>query len=221
MLKNGFLTLLFAFIPGAGQMYQGYMKRGLSLVLMCCAIGAVAVLFSPVALFLLVVFMYSFFDTLNLRAQIALGKAPEDDYLVHLDPQDKRLARMLMDSHKLVGWVLIVFGVLIVYENIIMEMLNEVLWRWGRDSVAFRAYYLVMDRLPDVVACVAFILCGVWLVRGPRKPKAAPTPEEAAESGESADFREYHADADDSAEEPTVLTLPEPEDPEENPGDTQ
>lgn len=219
MLKNGFLTLLFAFIPGAGQMYQGYMKRGLSLILMCCAIGAVAALFSPVALFLLVVFMYSFFDTLNLRAQIALGKAPEDDYLVHLDPKDKRLARMLMDSHKLVGWVLIVFGVLIVYENIIMEMLNEVLWRWGRDSVAFRAFYLVMDRLPDVVACVAFILCGVWLVRGPRKPKAAPAPEEAAESGESADFREYHAD--DPAEEPTVLTLPEPEDPEEDPGDTQ
>ena len=219
MLKNGFLTLLFAFIPGAGQMYQGYMKRGLSLILMCCAIGAVAALFSPVALFLLVVFMYSFFDTLNLRAQIALGKAPEDDYLVHLDPKDKRLARMLMDSHKLVGWVLIVFGVLIVYENIIMEMLNEVLWRWGRDSVAFRAFYLVMDRLPDVVACVAFILCGVWLVRGPRKPKAAPAPEEAAESGESADFREYHAD--DPAEEPTVLTLPEPEDPGEDLGDTQ
>lgn len=215
MLKNGFLTLLFAFIPGAGQMYQGYMKRGLSLILMCCAIGAVAALFSPVALFLLVVFMYSFFDTLNLRAQIALGKAPEDDYLVHLDPKDKRLARMLMDSHKLVGWVLIVFGVLIVYENIIMEMLNEVLWRWGRDSVAFRAFYLVMDRLPDVVACVAFILCGVWLVRGPRKPKAAPAPEEAAESGENADFREYHADADDTAEELPVLTLPEPEDPEE------
>ncbi len=187
MLKNGFLTLLFAFIPGAGQMYQGYMKRGLSLILMCCAIGAVAVLFSPVALFLLVVFMYSFFDTLNLRAQIALGKAPEDDYLVHFDPQDKRLARMLMDSHKLVGWVLIVFGVLIVYENIIMEMLNEVLWRWGRDSVAFRAFYLVMDRLPDVVACVAFILCGVWLVRGPRKPKAAP---EAAAPEEN-DFQEY------------------------------
>ena len=32
MLKNGLLTLLFAFIPGAGQMYQGYMKRGLSLI---------------------------------------------------------------------------------------------------------------------------------------------------------------------------------------------
>ena len=195
MLKNGLLTLLFAFIPGAGQMYQGYMKRGLSLILMCCAIGAVAVLFSPVALFLLVVFMYSFFDTLNLRAQIALGKAPEDDYLVHLDPKDKRLARMLMDSHKLVGWVLIVFGVLIVYENIIMNLLNDVLWRWGRDSVVFRAFYLVMDRLPDVVLCVALILCGAWLVRGPQKAgkKQAEAQEDAAGD---ADFQEYHAQPD-------------------------
>ena len=32
MLKNGFLTFCCAFIPGAGQMYQGYMKRGLSLI---------------------------------------------------------------------------------------------------------------------------------------------------------------------------------------------
>ena len=39
MKKNGILTLLFAFIPGAGQMYQGYMKRGLSLVLMAAAIS--------------------------------------------------------------------------------------------------------------------------------------------------------------------------------------
>ena len=28
MKKNGILTLLFACIPGAGQMYQGYMKQG-------------------------------------------------------------------------------------------------------------------------------------------------------------------------------------------------
>lgn len=49
--ENGLLTLLFAFIPGAGQMYQGYMKRGLSLMLMCCVIGVLAMLFAPIALF--------------------------------------------------------------------------------------------------------------------------------------------------------------------------
>ena len=189
MLKNGFLTLLFAFIPGAGQMYQGYMKRGLSLVLMCCAIGAVAVLFSPVALFLLVVFMYSFFDTLTLRAQIALGKAPEDDYLVHLDPKDKRLARMLMDSHKLVGWGLIALGVLVAYQNIIMNTLADIVWRWGQSNPFFRALYLVMDALPEVVVCVALIVCGVWLVRGPKDRRHR----RGKEQQDAGDFSPYEA----------------------------
>ena len=97
MKKNGILTLLFAFIPGAGQMYQGYMKRGLSLVLMAAAISMAAMLIPPVAFALLVVFMYSFFDTFNLRAQISMGTAPEDAYLLDFQPQDKRLAR---------GWAL-------------------------------------------------------------------------------------------------------------------
>ena len=186
MLKNGLLTLLFAFIPGAGQMYQGYMKRGLSLMLMCCVIGVLAVLFSPIAFFLLLVFMYSFFDTLNLRAQIALGNAPADDYLVHLNPKDKRLARLLLDSHKLVGWCLIAIGALIAYEQIIMNTLGDILWRWGQKAPVWRAIYLVMDQLPEVVLCVALILCGIWLVRGPRAKKAAP---EAAP--EENDFQEY------------------------------
>ena len=121
MKKNGILTLLFAFIPGAGQMYQGYMKRGLSLMLMAAAISMAAMLIPPIAFALLVVFMYSFFDTFNLRAQISMGTAPEDDYLVHFDPQDKRLARMMMDSHKLVGWALIALGAMVAYQNIIMR----------------------------------------------------------------------------------------------------
>lgn len=192
MLKNGFLTFCCAFIPGAGQMYQGYMKRGLSLILTACLIGMVSSLLNPVLLLLVVVWMYSFFDTFNLRAQIIADTAPEDDYLVHFDPRDRRLARALLDSHKLVGWALIAFGALIAYENIIMNLLNDVLWRWGRDSVVFRAFYLVMDRLPDVVLCVALILCGVWLVRGPQKAgkKQAEAQEDAAGD---ADFQEYHA----------------------------
>lgn len=177
MKKNGILTLLFAFIPGAGQMYQGYMKRGLSLVLMAAAISMAAMLIPPIAFALLVVFMYSFFDTFNLRAQISMGTAPEDDYLVHFDPQDKRLARMMMDSHKLVGWCLIAIGALIAYEQIIMNTLGDILWRWGQKAPVWRAIYLVMDQLPEVVLCVALILCGIWLVRGPeqrRLPRKPP-----------------------------------------------
>lgn len=196
MLKNGLLTLLFAFIPGAGQMYQGYMKRGLSLMLMCCVVCVLAALFSPIAFFLLLVFMYSFFDTLNLRAQIALGNAPADDYLVHLNPKDKRLARLLLDSHKLVGWLLIAFGALIAYQNLIMNTLGDLVYRWGHSSPVFRALYLVMASLPDVVVCVVLIVCGVWLVKGPHPAKK---PDASKDVPEDADFCEYHADEPDNA----------------------
>ena len=91
MKKNGILTLLFAFIPGAGQMYQGYMKRGLSLVLMAAAICMASALIPRIVVVLLVVFMYSFFDTFHLRAQISMGTAPEDDYLA-LGPEGSGMA---------------------------------------------------------------------------------------------------------------------------------
>ena len=158
MLKNGFLTFCCAFIPGAGQMYQGYMKRGLSLILTACLIGMVSSLLNPVMLLLVVVWMYSFFDTFNLRAQIIADTAPEDDYLVHFDPRDKRLARALLDSHKLVGWLLIAFGALIAYQNLIMNIFGDLVYRWGHSSPVFRALYLVMASLPDVVGCVVLII---------------------------------------------------------------
>ena len=188
MMKNGILTFLFAFCPGAGQMYQGYMKRGLSLILTACLIGMVSSLLNPVLLLLVVVWMYSFFDTFNLRAQIGAGTAPEDDYLVHFDPQDKRLARMMMDSHKLLGWGLIALGALVAYQNILMNTLGDIVWRWGQSSPFFRALYLMMDQLPEVVVCVALIICGAWLVRGPKGRKQKPQ-----NDAEDEDFTEYTA----------------------------
>lgn len=195
MKKNGILTFLFASVPGAGQMYQGYMKRGLSLITLFFLCIMAGMLLEPLVLTALIVWMYSFFDTFNLRAQFIAGTAPADDYLVHFNTKDARLTLFFRDSHKLVGWALIAFGALIAYENIIMNLLNDVLWRWGRDSVVFRAFYLVMDRLPDVVLCVALILCGAWLVRGPQKAgkKQAEAQEDAAGD---ADFQEYHAQPD-------------------------
>ena len=225
MLKNGFLTFCCAFIPGAGQMYQGYMKRGLSLILTACLIGMVSSLLNPVLLLLVVVWMYSFFDTFNLRAQIIADTAPEDDYLIHFDPRDKRLARALLDSHKLVGWLLIAFGALVGYQNILMNTLGDLLWRWGKTSPVFRAFYLVMDQLPEVVVCVALIVCGLWLVRGPKGKKVH---RKKAEEPEDEDFREYtaaEADAPEAPEETAGFTMPKlsallgdpvtPEDPEE------
>ena len=227
MKKNGILTLLFALIPGAGEMYQGYMKRGLSLITMFCLPAALGAMTQIEVLYigLPIVYMYSFFDTFNLRAQIGMGTAPEDDYLVHFDPHDKRLAQLLADSHKLLGWALIAFGALVGYQNILMNTLGDLLWRWGKTSPVFRAFYLVMDQLPEVVVCVALIVCGLWLVRGPKGKKVH---RKKAEEPEDEDFREYtaaEADAPEAPEETADFAMPKlsallgdpvtPEDPEE------
>lgn len=188
MKKNGILTLLFALIPGAGEMYQGYMKRGLSVITMfslSVAIGAgmdIGIFYFAMP----VIYMYSFFDTFNLRAQISMGTAPEDDYLVHFDPKDKKLVQLMADSHKLLGWALIAMGAMIAYQNIIMSTLGDLLWRWGKTSPIWRALYLVMDELPEVVVCLALIVCGIWLVKGPKAAKKS-VPEDSAEE----DMTEY------------------------------
>lgn len=205
MMKNGILTFLFAFCPGAGQMYQGYMKRGLSLITMFCVAFGAGTLLEVLYVAMPIVWMYSFFDTFNLRAQILADTAPEDDYLIHFDPRDRRLARALLDSHKLVGWALIAFGALIAYQSLIMNILGDLVYRWGHSSPVFRALYLVMASLPDVVVCVALIVCGVWLVKGSHPAKK---PDASKDVPEDADFCEYHADEADPPEKAPLLSSP-------------
>ncbi len=103
--KNGILTFLFAFCPGAGQMYQGYMKRGLSLITMfCVAFGARGTLLEVLVCSHAHCVDVQLLDTFNLRAQIGAGTAPQDDYLVHINWHDQRMEQFMLDSHKLLGW---------------------------------------------------------------------------------------------------------------------
>ena len=205
MKKNGILTLLFAFVPGAGQMYQGYMKRGLSLItLFCVGIMAGVLLLEPLAIPALIVWMYSFFDTFNLRAQIIAENAPADDYLVHINWKDKRMQDFMMDSHKLLGWGLIALGAMVAYQNIIMRVLGDVMWRWGQNNPFFRAVYLVLDELPQIVACVALVICGIWLVRGPKGKKNRKKPEPPQDE----DFTEYTAADPAAPDEDAGFAMP-------------
>ena len=176
---------MFACVPGAGQMYQGYMKRGLSLVSLFVLLIWLGSLVNTLLIFDCIVYMYSFFDTLNLRAQLMEGTAPADDYLVHLG-SDTQLYRALQSGHKLVGWALVAAGVYALYENFMRAIINE-LW----DS---RLYWLaeLLQKVPTMALCVGLIAVGLWLVRG---PKVEPAREE---------IHDYSAPAQPSAVPPTA-----------------
>ena len=223
MKKNAFLTFIFACIPGAGQMYYGYMKRGLSMITFFCLFIMAGTLVDVLVVGSVIVWMYSFFDTYDLIRHLAAGEPKDDDLLL---PANWDNIRAILPQHnKLLGWGLIALGGLVAYENIIMRVFGDVMWRWGQNNPVFRAIYLMLDELPQIVTCVALIVCGLWLVRGPKGKKVHS---KKAEEPEDEDFREYtaaEADAPEAPEETADFAMPKlsallgdpvtPEDPEE------
>lgn len=193
MKKNGFLTFCFAFIPGAGQMYQGYMKRGLSLIGLCCLAAVVGSLFYPLQMAVIciccVIWMYSFFDTFNLRAQLTAGLIPKDDYLVHLG-RDVTLDQFLQRRHKIFGWVLVAVGIYTLYDGLLMNFLRDLYWNTDNNWI-IRMIYNILNEVPTVVICLAVIALGVWLVRGPRQKN------QNDQFGQLEEFCEYGAKEDD------------------------
>lgn len=119
--QHGFLLFLTSCMCGCGQMYQGYMKRGLSLLLSFFVIIAVAgfLMLGPLAFFTPVVWLYAFFDSYNLRRQIVQGTAPEDAYLFGLSDMDsQQMTALLKKRHSVVGWVLVIVGLYLLYDMV-------------------------------------------------------------------------------------------------------
>ena len=174
--KHGFLLFLASCIPGCGEMYQGYMKRGVSILTALCAVFTLAVFLEIGALTVLMVplWLFSFFDSYNLRAQTdTQADANPDAYLFGLSDMDsRRMSALLQKRHSLVGWGLVLLGVYVLFETVVGRLLDiicEYLGEWW-------LYEIVMRDLPRLVVTVGVIALGVWFIRGPKKEKAEDIP---------------------------------------------
>lgn len=166
--KHGLLLFLCACIPGCGQMYQGYMKRGLSLLGLGCLVIALTSILSlgEVALLLPVLWLYAFFDTYNLRARMDAGIFPEDSFLFGLDEMDSRqMERLLQARHSVIGWVLVALGVYALWQTLVGRILRSLLQALD----LWWIYDLLFYGLPRLIVIVAIIWLGIWFIRGPKK----------------------------------------------------
>lgn len=68
--KNSFLTFIFSMLPGAGHMYMGFMKQGVSLMTLFFGINFLGswLAIGPSVLIAFVIWFYAFFDCLNKTA---------------------------------------------------------------------------------------------------------------------------------------------------------
>lgn len=177
MKKNGIFTFCFAFIPGAGEMYLGYMKRGLSIMTLFCAISGVAVMLNMgiFAIALPVLWAYSFFDTFNLRAQTEEQAAQNPD-AYWVDPSlfmGDDLKKIVAKRHKLIGWGLIIFGVFSLYNNFFRGYLWDVF-----DRIGFRFGIELLNNIPTLIVAGLVIWLGIMLLRGGKSPKTNEQTEE-------------------------------------------
>ncbi len=171
MKKNALLTFLFALIPGAGQMYYGYMQRGLSLIsLFSLSFGLAYTVTEMFLVFCAIVWMYSFFDVYDLLRCANAGQ-PRQDGLMLIGSVEE-LKRAIPRNGKLLGWILIGLGIYGLYELIVRDLLFP-LFRMLFGDMAWG----ILHNIPGIVVSVLFITAGVWLL-GLRPPqKAAPEPE--------------------------------------------
>ena len=86
--KRGFLLFICSLIPGAGEMYMGFFKQGISIMTLFWALVAIAggLNISSLVIFLPVVWFYSFFHVHNLKKLPEEEfYAVEDNYILNLD----------------------------------------------------------------------------------------------------------------------------------------
>ena len=158
MKKNGLLTFIFACIPGAGQMYYGYMQRGLSLITMFIACFIVGAIINPLAALAIIVWMYSFFDTYDLVRHLAAGDPKEDGLLLVGNFDDVK--KLIPQHTKLVGWGLIGFGVWALYDLLIGNWVYKIL----TNVLGYGHAWDIINGIPNLVVGGLLVFAGFKLL---------------------------------------------------------
>ena len=170
--RTGLFLFVCSCIPGCGQMYQGYMKRGLSMMLLFWGwLAVIALLGLDVLIFLLVpIWLYAYFDSYNLRTHMEQG-GPEDDAFLFgfLDGDSEKFTLLLRKRHSLFGWLLVGAGLYMLNDCLVQRVLDVLQYYF---EVEYWFYHIFSHDIPRLVLTFAIIALGVWFIRGPQK--AAP-----------------------------------------------
>lgn len=164
--KSKFWLGVFSLVPGAGEMYLGFMKMGVSLMLMCGLAIALMAMTDIMALSVIVVtiYIYSFFHANNLgRMNDQAFQEMEDCYLFGLDGLFSVRDGVKGRYKKIAGGILVLFGLAMLW-NALFSVLCDI---FGWDNEMLREIYRFMrDEFPRVLIGVAVTWGGIWLLRG-------------------------------------------------------
>lgn len=157
--KNRFWTFVLSLVPGAGEMYFGLYRQGVSLMLCFFIVMLVPLMLQVSALSLLciIIWFYSFLHTHNLRSMSLEEFCQLEDRFIW---EDLPYTFQWNARNKgILAVALIVIGAFLLWEN----LFSWLGWFFGGFLGSF------MYRLPRAVIGLLVLLLGVWLITGKKR----------------------------------------------------
>ena len=147
-------TFICSLLPGAGEMYMGFMKQGVSIMGLFFATIAVAATLNIGPL--TIVLPYSLSD----EEFYAL----EDDYIFHLD-RILPINQWSKQQNKIVAGILIIAGICIFWNECVDYLIGSWIYVWFSESIA-NSISQFLHTLPRLVIAVILICVGIRMIKG-------------------------------------------------------
>lgn len=174
--KNNFFTFIFSFLPGAAEMYLGFMKNGFSIMaifFVTCAITAVTG-FEYIMAIVALTWFYGFFHARNVAKLDDESFAKFEDIYVWEEFDTSRAIHIPASKVRTafaVILMLIGFGMIWDYvSDIIFQLIPNEYWDF---------LYPIIHDIPSVLIAIVLVVAGFILIAG--KKKQLVMPENAAD----------------------------------------
>ena len=165
--RGSFATFMCSLIPGAAEMYMGFMKKGISLMsifVLCFVVPSVLRLSDGFILFGVLVWFYSFFSARNLAVctEDELQALP-DEYVWSSLIEGKEIKITNPSLRKWGAIILIVYGISQLWNPIarwIYYLIPEDMWEVASMFVA---------EVPQIFVAIVIIIIGLKLIAGKKE----------------------------------------------------
>ncbi|QHQ62634.1 hypothetical protein Ana3638_19155 [Anaerocolumna sedimenticola] len=176
--KNKFFTFVFSTMFGAGQMYMGFMKQGVSIMALTAILIALGSWTGIGTIFLTlpVLWFYSFFDSINkMTLPDRIFETLEDNYIFLPKQEGIQLKSLIVKYEKAIAITLILLGGIVLCENI-LDFIAEQASRLNYEGLADFIYSLRWNG-SKVLFSIIIILIGFKMIIGKKKELDREEPE--------------------------------------------
>lgn len=163
--RNKFLTFCFSCMPGAGQMFLGFFKEGVSLMTMFLGIIVISswLYLECFAVAAIIVWFYAFFDAMNKNSLPDEEFAELEDNYIWGDNLDCLPKLPKGKGRKILAIILIFFGIYMLFNSIVSALAGMGIY------ISYEVNQFLLRYMPQFIVAFAIIAVGLKMIAGKKQ----------------------------------------------------